>query len=145
MPTYNLYSIRYSTDFTSVGKKVFKMGFSSEIFSHCTQNSLDSCVHATWHCTPIKHFWKEITESLSLFLGCHIPLSPLTLLTRRHINNQPEQNKQQITPRGSNYHRENYPHELEIKGHHTYCTLKKLTHRIHLFRKCIHRHQQYCD
>lgn len=38
----------------------------------------------------------------------------LTLLTRRQINNPPEQDKQ-ITPHGSSHHPENYPHQ-----HHTY-------------------------
>ncbi len=29
-----------------------------------------------WHCTPVKEFWENVTESLSNHMGCHIPLSP---------------------------------------------------------------------
>lgn len=51
------------------------MGFTSDLCTHCSQNSPDTYIHATWHCTPIKHFWEEVTESLSRVRGCRIPLS----------------------------------------------------------------------
>ena len=68
------YKILHRTHYT--GQKLFKMGFTSEICSHCTQNCPDTYLHATWLCAPINKFWKEITETLSRFLGSHIPLSP---------------------------------------------------------------------
>jgi len=58
------------------GYKWFKMGFTSETCSHCTQNSPDTHVHAIWHCTSIKRFWESVIDSLSILMGCHIPVSP---------------------------------------------------------------------
>lgn len=46
----------------------------SDICPHCTQNSPDSSIHATWHCTPVLHFWGKITGSLLVFLGGLAPL-----------------------------------------------------------------------
>ncbi len=56
------------------------MGFTSETCSHCSQNCPDTYIYATWHCPPIKRFWKDVTESLSCLLSCRIPLSPLLCL-----------------------------------------------------------------
>lgn len=44
--------------------------------AHCIQNTTDSYIHTLWHCTPVYHFWKQVTDSLSAFLGRPIPLSP---------------------------------------------------------------------
>ena len=69
------YKILHRTHYT--GQKMLKMGFTSETCCiHCTQNCPDTYIHATWHCTPIKHFWEKVTESLSHFLDCCIPVSP---------------------------------------------------------------------
>lgn len=68
------YKILHRTHYT--GQKMFKMGFTSETCAHCTQNCPDTYIHATWHCTPIEHFWKEVIGSLSDLMDCRIPLSP---------------------------------------------------------------------
>ncbi len=44
------------------------------------------------------------------------PIISLTLPTRRLINIQPGQNKQQTSPCGLHHHQEKYPHELEFWG-----------------------------
>lgn len=87
------YKILHRTHYT--GEKLAKMGFTSEICSHCTQNCTDTYIHAIWHCTPIKHFWEDITQSLSVLLDCRIPLSPslcllgdLTALSNNTINSR---------------------------------------------------------
>ncbi len=74
----NLQLIQYKVlhRFHLTGRKLFKMGFTSETCSHCTQNTPDTYLHAMWHCTPVKEFWENVTESLSNHMGCHIPLSP---------------------------------------------------------------------
>lgn len=52
----NLQLIQYKIlhRFHLSGRKLFKMGFTSETCSHCIQNKPDTYVHAIWHCTPIK-------------------------------------------------------------------------------------------
>ena len=71
----NLQTIQYKTlhIIHYTGRRMAKMGFSSEICPYCSQNTPDTYVHAMWNCTPMKHFWKKVTESLSGFLGCFIP------------------------------------------------------------------------
>ncbi len=60
---------------------MFKMGFTdTTICPHCAQNTTDNYLHATWNCTPIKQFWQDITNNLSLTMDCHIPLSPALCL-----------------------------------------------------------------
>lgn len=117
---------------------MFKMGLSLEIYSYCTQNSPDNYIHVTWYCRHIQHFWKEITNTLSLFLGCHMPLSHSLF-----IINQPEPNKQQITSHSPNYRQENHLHELEIRKYYSHCSLEKLTHGSHPNRNCIHLLPKY--
>ena len=64
------------------------MGFTdSDICSHCTLNTTDNYMHATWDCTPIQQFWRDITDNLSSLLGCHIPLSPTLCLLGDTLNN----------------------------------------------------------
>lgn len=53
MQTYNSYIISYSTEFISLSKTWLKCNLHQK--SHCAQSSLDSYVHATWYCTPMKH------------------------------------------------------------------------------------------
>lgn len=48
----------------------------SDICTHCTLSTTDDYLHAFWLCPPIQNFWKEITTTLSRFLGCNVPLSP---------------------------------------------------------------------
>jgi len=74
----NLQLIQYKVlhRFHLTGRKLFKMGFSSETCSHCTQNTPDTYLHAIWYCTSVKKFWENVTDSLSDLMGCHIPLSP---------------------------------------------------------------------
>lgn len=70
-----LYKILHRTHLT--GHKMQKMGLSSSgNCPHCSLNCTDTYIHAFWHCIPVYHFWRNITETLSLILGCHIPLSP---------------------------------------------------------------------
>lgn len=78
----NLQLIQYKTLHRThyTGERLAKMGFTSGICLHCSQNCPDTYIHATWHCPPIKHFCKDVTESLSHLLGCRIPLSPLLCL-----------------------------------------------------------------
>lgn len=78
----NLQLIQYKVlhRFHITTQKMFKMGFSSETCSHCTQNNPDTYVHAFWNCTPIKTFWANVIESISISMGCHIPFSPLLCL-----------------------------------------------------------------
>jgi len=87
------YKILYRTHYT--GNRFAKMGFTSEVCTHCNQNSTDTYVHATWHCTPNKHFWEEVTQSLSTIVGFNIPLSPflcllgdLTIITDKTRNSK---------------------------------------------------------
>ena len=68
------YKITHRTHYTA--QKLFKMGFRSELCSYCTENCPDTYIHATWQCAPVRQFWIKVTESLSLILGSHIPLSP---------------------------------------------------------------------
>jgi len=77
------------------GNRLAKMGFTSEVCTDCNHNSTDTYIHATWHCTPIKHFWEEVTQSLSTIVSCHITLSPslcllgdLTIITDKTINSK---------------------------------------------------------
>lgn len=57
------------------------MGFTdSEICPHCTLNTTDNYLHATWVCTPVKQFWNNITDFHSTLLSCHIPPSPALCL-----------------------------------------------------------------
>lgn len=74
----NLQLIQYKVLHRShlTGQKLFKMGFTAETCSHCTQNTPDTYLHAIWDCTSVKKFWENVTNSLSKFMGCHIPLSP---------------------------------------------------------------------
>lgn len=134
-----LYKVLHRIHFTE--KKMFKMGFASETYSHCTQNNLDNYVHTTWHCTPNNQFWKVITKSLSLLLGCQIPLSP-SLCLLGDISTISLNMKNNIWPCGSNYYQVNFCYEKEIKEHHTYYTLETLIYRLHLYGKCIHIHQK---
>ena len=68
------YKIIHRTHLT--GHKLFRMGFTSDICPHCTQNCPDTYIHALWHCSPITHFWEKITGLLTTFFGCCIPTSP---------------------------------------------------------------------
>ncbi len=69
------YQILHRTHYT--GSRLIKMGLvNMDICSHCTQNTPDNYMHATWDCTPVKQFWLEITNNLTHLLGCHIPLCP---------------------------------------------------------------------
>lgn len=59
------------------GEKLYKMGYNeSDRCTHCSQNTADTYLHATWLCSPIRHFWLQVTDQLSHVLDCHIPLSP---------------------------------------------------------------------
>lgn len=93
----NLQLIQYKVlhRFHLTGRKLFKMGFSSETCSHCTKNNPDTYLHAIWHCTPVKKFWQNITDSLSNLMGCHILLSPslcilgdISIINLNSINTQ---------------------------------------------------------
>ncbi len=93
----NLQFIQYKVlhRFHLTEQKFFKMGFTSETCSHCTQNETDTYVHALWYCTPIKYFWEKVIESLSITMGCHIPNSPsvcllgdISIINLDNINSQ---------------------------------------------------------
>ena len=69
------YKIIHRFHFT--GHRMFKMGLAqSDTCTHCSQNTPDTYLHATWNCTPVQQFWVDIISSLSNILGCPIPLSP---------------------------------------------------------------------
>ena len=88
------YKIIHRVHFT--GHRMFKMGFTqSSTCTHCSQNTQDTYLHALWNCTPVQHFWAEITTLLTNILDCHIPLSPsLCLLGDLTIVNlNPEKSK----------------------------------------------------
>jgi hypothetical protein len=57
----NLQLIQYKTLHRThyTGNRLAKMGLASEVCTHCNHNSTDTYIHATLHCTPIKHFWEE--------------------------------------------------------------------------------------
>ncbi len=75
-------------------------------------------------------------------MGCHIPLSPsLCILGDISIINSNDTDGK-LTPSGSNYRQENYPHELEIKEYHTYYILEKLNNRLHLHGKPVNFHSK---
>ena len=50
------------------------MGLTSEMCTNSTHNNTDSYIQAIWHWHLFNNFGEK---SLSIFLGCHIPLSPL--------------------------------------------------------------------
>ncbi len=75
----NLQFIQYKVlhRFHLTGRKFFKMGFTSETCSHCTQNTPDTYFTSCGIAPQLKNFGKiSKTESLSNHMGCHIPLSP---------------------------------------------------------------------
>ena len=68
------YKIIHRTHFTR--QKLSKFTSISDTCINCTQNTTDNYIHAIWFCSPVFLFWKQVTESLSALLDCHIPLSP---------------------------------------------------------------------
>lgn len=126
------YKILHRTHLT--GHKMFKMGFTSDTCTNCSQNKPDTYIHAIWHCTPIQRFWTDVTTSLSALMGCHIPLSPPLLSTQRYINTRHAQIKPQTFAHCPNYRQESNPHEQEIQKQHKYHTMEKFTQRIHQWK-----------
>lgn len=47
----------------------------SDSCTHCSQNTTNRYLRVTWHCSPIRHFWLQVTDRLPFILDCHIPLS----------------------------------------------------------------------
>ena len=69
------YKIIHRVHYT--GERMFKMGFAdSDICPHSSLNTTDTYMHATWECTPVKQFWHNITDNLSLLMDFRILLLP---------------------------------------------------------------------
>lgn len=121
-------------------QKLHKMWFSeSENCPHCTLHTSDTYFHATWYCTPIQHFWSQITDIISQMLDCPIPTSPsLCLLGDLSQIKQPEQSLSlELSPRKpclwtrsqeiwKHYPMEESTHTPYINGKHN-CILPKPT------------------
>lgn len=79
----NLQLIQYKTlhRFHLTQNRLHKMKLSdTDICSQCILGSTDNYLHATWDCTPVNTFWISVTDSLSVILGCRIPLDPTLCL-----------------------------------------------------------------
>ena len=129
----NLQTIQYKTLHRThyTRETMFKMGFTSETCSYCTQNTTDTYNHVTWNCTPIKLFWKEVTETLSCFLGCLIPLSPKLCLLGDLSELSLDGTKNKFLLIALTIAKKTHLHELEIKKQYTFISLEKLAIRSH--------------
>lgn len=112
------------------------MGFTSEVCSHCMQNCSDNYSYpynyATCHCTPVKYFWKEATDSLPRFLGCHIPLSPsLCLLGDISTFKLPGTNSSFLLM-ALTIAKKTIFISWNYREHHTFGPMKRLPDRLHL-------------
>lgn len=62
------------------GHRLFKMGFITDTCSHCTQSKPDTYSHALWFCTPVNSLLIKILQTLTTYLDCRIPASPIVCL-----------------------------------------------------------------
>ncbi len=54
-----MHRIRYT------GEKLHKIDLNvSDKCIHCSQLNHDTDMHAVWHCTPVRHFWVQVTDCL---------------------------------------------------------------------------------
>lgn len=90
----------------------------SEICTHCVKNTLGYYIHAIWYCTPIEHFWQDVTGRLCLLLKHLIPISPSVCLLRDTSEINITQISRKIHLIALSITKKNYPEKQEIREHH---------------------------
>lgn len=98
-------------------REMSKMCFmDSKICTYSQEDTLDYYIHAIWYCTPIKHFWQQVTSQLSLLLKLSIPLSSSLCLLRDTPEMKITQRSSWVSLTTWTVAKKNYPEKVEISS-----------------------------